>query len=284
MLREVECCCVYPSCEVFDDPGVAPKLESVGFEAALAWRIDTADGRKIGKAAEVSGWCGRCCCGATSRPLSLYVWAAGATALANPLLRLERKSALPACCGCCCCCGHREDCCEGDGCGTFTRLQRMDVFGFEIGAWDAHTSQHGPFGFDEAAAAEGPPRVREQPLGSITQQGCRGCGGPRLVVADRGGAELFTIDGPCLTCEGCCCELTLEVRVAGEAVGEFCRLGELGRASLRMPALAPALPHRAMLLGALFLVELVFFGEGPAAGRAAPLHHKHGAAVQPYMY
>ena len=64
--------------------------------------------------------------------------------------------------------------------------------------------------------------------------------------------------------------MALELRVDGEAVGEFCRvqpadakldMPDAGVTGLRLPPRSPAVPHRALLLGSLFLVELVFFGE-----------------------
>jgi hypothetical protein len=64
-----------------------------------------------------------------------------------------------------------------------------------------------------------------------------------LGVHDAQGSQLFSIVGPCLYCDGPCCDVTFEVRhpdVRGEAVGELRRHGEtLTPAQVRARPLRP---------------------------------------------
>ena len=203
MLVGVERVYVRDSCEVFESAD--PLIAAVGFEAAAAWRLEDERGRKIGRAAEVSSWLSRHCCGLAERPLSLHVWAVGNGAdPAEPLLRLAKRAALPVSAAGCGCCG-------GGGCGCCgcccCRLQALDVFGFDTdGGGGGHDAGDEFFNFggdhgDGGGGEHGGGGLAEVHLGSVKQVGCRPCCGPQFVVADMVGNELFTIDGPCWHCE-----------------------------------------------------------------------------------
>eukprot|EP01052_Picozoa_sp_SAG31_P029059 SAG31_NODE_2859_length_4990_cov_113.128399_2_plen_330_part_00 len=308
MLSGVQRVSIHESCEVFESadpvgqfhnflilPSSLPmvrrqEIAAICFEAAEAWRLADEHGRKIGRAAETSSWLDRHVCGSAERARTLHVWAVGTANPEQPLLRFVKRFALPPSCGCCC--GWCQCCC-------CCRLQALSVYGFDA-VRDQHSAAVGDRQFDcSHDLRHAGEMVTEQILlGSIQQVGCRPgcCGlGPRFKITDANGQELFTLDGPCWHCEGTCCDVSLEVRSLGEAVGELSRGRNTGEAlgprvttvahtglwtSLWMPARAPATPHRALLLGALYLVETCFFGQSSSSSQFLhPL--KSSASIHP---
>eukprot|EP01049_Picozoa_sp_SAG25_P002113 SAG25_NODE_107_length_15283_cov_3.516728_7_plen_116_part_00 len=104
-----------------------------------------------------------------------------------------------------------------------------------------------------------------------------------LGVHDAQGSQLFSIVGPCLYCDGPCCDVTFEVRhpdVRGEAVGELRRHGEtLTPAQVRARPCVSSLAG-ICLRGVVFLVAALSClpgGAGPS-GRRQRLHARRGAA------
>ena len=201
---------------------------TMAFDADLSYAILNATGEKLGKAAEKSSCCLRGVLGG-GRPLVVVVSAL--TPGDPPVLRFVRP------CRPC-------------------QLQQLRV--------------------SSLAEAGG-----ETKLGVVRQRlSCCGgscCVGPLFVVLDAQGHELFTIHGPCIFCDGPCCDVTFEVRARNEAVGEIRRHGAsltpamdaVGSSTpfaeddactlgLTMPQGAPIL-HRALLMGALLLIDLVYF-------------------------
>ncbi len=207
---------------------------TIGFDADLSYAILNATGEKLGKAAEHSNCCARRVLSGR-RPFEVVVSAA--TPGDPPVLRFVRpyRGTSPGCCW---------------------SLQQLSVYSLQ-----------------EAGG--------ETELGIVQQQmSCCGgscCVGPLLGVHDAQGHELFTVHGPCIFCDGPCCDITFEVRARGEAVGEIRRHGAsltpamdpVGSSTpfadddectvgLTMPTGAPIL-HRALLLGALMLIDTLYF-------------------------
>lgn len=209
---------------------------ALGFDADLSYAVLNATGEKVAKAAEHSGYCHRRACGGR-RPFETVVSAL--TPGDPPVLRFVRpyRGSSPGCCW---------------------SLQQLRVFSLlEAGG--------------------------ETELGLVQQRMtcCGGscCIGPLIGVHDAQGHELFTIHGPCVFCDAPCCDITFEIRARNEAVGEFRRHGasltpaqDFHGAStpfaeddectlgLTMPSGAPIL-HRALLLGALMLIDVLYFDE-----------------------
>jgi hypothetical protein len=218
---------------------------TLGFDADLSYALLNATGEKVGKAAEHSGYCQRRVLGGR-RPFEVVVSAL--TPGDPPVLRFVRpyRGSSPGCCW---------------------SLQQLRVYSLQESGGETE-------------------------LGMVQQRmSCCGgscCVGPLLGVHDAQGHELFTVNGPCVYCDGPCCDITFEVRARGEAVGEIRRHGAsltpamdpVGSSTpfgeddectlgLTMPQGAPIL-HRAMLLGALTLIDVLYFD---------PYGHRDGGLV-----
>ena len=97
--------------------------------------------------------------------------------------------------------------------------------------------------------------------------------GPRMNVLDSAGNVLYMVEGPCIRCDNCFCDVTFELKAggpdgpvvgilkkqAGDALTEtFTDADTFG---LQYPQGCPT-EHKALLLSVVFLIDMMFFEKG----------------------